>query len=208
MPETGDRLARGPGRRGPLSVAPLGFGLDMLPAAGRGLASASHVPLVENAVDVALGGPHRDAQPARDGHCQLVGLRPRSGAVRTACSWLGYNGDAGDLGPNLKGLGPGGSILDGRPLMAAEQEKGVDPVVGGQEALRQRPASATGLRSAAMGGQRPNAAGDRSRSPRPNSREAGRAHPCGTDARPQAPRASPRPSGCRVAAAPCPTLAS
>ena len=39
-------------------------------------------------------------------------------------------GDAGDLGPNLHGLGPGGSILGGGHLMAAEQEVGVDPVMG------------------------------------------------------------------------------
>ena len=54
---------------------------------------------------------------------------------RTACAWLRRSGDAGDLGPDLKGLGLGGSILDGWNLMAAEAEEVVDPVVGGQEAL-------------------------------------------------------------------------
>ena len=43
--------------------------------------------------------------------------------------------DAADLGPNLKGLGPGGSILDGWNLVAAELEEVVDPVVSGEEAL-------------------------------------------------------------------------
>ncbi len=47
------------------------------------------------------------------GHRQLVGLRSRSHAIWRACSWLRRSGDTGDLGPNLKGTGPGGSILDG-----------------------------------------------------------------------------------------------
>ena len=69
------------------------------------------------------------------GHRQLVGLRPWSGAIRTACPWLRCSGDAGDLGPSLEGLGPGSSILDGWNLVAAEVEEVVDPVMGGQEAL-------------------------------------------------------------------------
>jgi len=55
--------------------------------------------------------------------------------IRTACPWLRRSGDAGDLGPNLEGLGPGGSILCGGHLMAAEVEQVVDSVVGGKEAL-------------------------------------------------------------------------
>ncbi len=55
--------------------------------------------------------------------------------MRTARLWLRRSGDAGDLGPNLNGLGPGGSILDGWNLVTAEQEEIVDPVVGGQETL-------------------------------------------------------------------------
>jgi hypothetical protein len=47
---------------------------------------------------------------------------------------LRRSGDAGDLGPNLKGLGPGGSMLGGWKMVAAEQEEVVDPVVGGAEA--------------------------------------------------------------------------
>ena len=65
-----------------------------------------------------------------DGHRQLVGRRSRWRAMRTARSWLHRSGDAGDLGPNLEGLDPGGSILGGGHLMAVEVEKVVDPVVG------------------------------------------------------------------------------
>jgi len=68
-------------------------------------------------------------------HCQLVGLGSRWRATRTACSWLRRGDDTGDLGPNLKDLAPGGSILGGWNLGTAEQEEVVDPVVGGQEAL-------------------------------------------------------------------------
>ena len=70
------------------------------------------------------------------GHCQLVGLRSRWRATRTACSWLRRSGDAGDLGLNLEGLGLGGSILSDGHLAAAKAEGVVDPVVGGQEELR------------------------------------------------------------------------
>jgi len=69
------------------------------------------------------------------GHRQRVGLKSRWGATRRACSWLRARGDAGHLGPNLKGLGPGGPIPGGWNLMAAEVEEVVDPVVGGKEAL-------------------------------------------------------------------------
>ena len=72
----------------------------------------------------------------RAGHRQLVELRLRWGAIGTACSWLRRSGDAGDLGPSLEGLAPGGSILGGRHLMAAKVEEVADPIVGGQEALR------------------------------------------------------------------------
>src|SRR3954454_10189629 len=44
-------------------------------------------------------------------------------------------GHAGDRGPGLKGLGPGGSILAGGAVIAAEVGQVVDPVVGGEEAL-------------------------------------------------------------------------
>ncbi len=77
-----------------------------------------------------------DTSKATNGHRQLVGLRARWRATRTACPWLRRSGEAGDLGPNLEGLGPGGSILRGGHSVTAEVEEVVDPVVGGQEALR------------------------------------------------------------------------
>jgi len=49
---------------------------------------------------------------------------------------LRRSGDAGDLGPNFKGLGPCGSILDGWNLMTMEVEQVADPIVSGQEPLR------------------------------------------------------------------------
>ena len=45
------------------------------------------------------------------------------------------SGHAGDLGPDLEGLGSGGSILAGGEVIAAEVEEIVDPVMGGEEAL-------------------------------------------------------------------------
>src|SRR5215212_2911518 len=45
------------------------------------------------------------------------------------------SGHAGDLSPGLEGLGPGGSILGGGAVIAAEMEEIVDPVMGGEEAL-------------------------------------------------------------------------
>ncbi len=55
--------------------------------------------------------------------------------MRAACSWLRRSGDAGDLGPNLEGLEPGGSMLDGWDLVTAEVKEVVDPIVSGEEAL-------------------------------------------------------------------------
>ena len=46
------------------------------------------------------------------------------------------SGNASDLGPGLEGLGPGGSILGGGAVIAAEMKEIVDPVMGGEEALR------------------------------------------------------------------------
>ena len=45
------------------------------------------------------------------------------------------SGHAGDRGPGLKGLGPGGSVLGGGAVIAAEMEEIVDLIVGGEEAL-------------------------------------------------------------------------
>ena len=88
-------------------------------------------------IDPLSGFPNRTQfMEDLDGHRQLVELRLRWGAIGTACSWLRRSGDAGDLGPSLEGLAPGGSILGGGHLMAAKVEEVADPVVGGQEALR------------------------------------------------------------------------
>jgi len=42
---------------------------------------------------------------------------------------------SGDLGQGPEGLGPGGSILDGGDLIAAEVEEIVDPDMGREEAV-------------------------------------------------------------------------
>src|SRR3954468_14828908 len=39
------------------------------------------------------------------------------------------SGHAGDRGPGLKGLGPGGSVLGGREVISAEVEQVVDVIV-------------------------------------------------------------------------------
>src|SRR3954471_9588590 len=48
---------------------------------------------------------------------------------------LCQSGNPGDLGPGLEGLGPGGSILRGGKVIAAEVEEVVDLIVGGEETL-------------------------------------------------------------------------
>ena len=45
------------------------------------------------------------------------------------------SGHAGDLGPGLEGLGPGGSILAGGAVIAAEVEEVGNLIVSGEEAL-------------------------------------------------------------------------
>ena len=45
------------------------------------------------------------------------------------------SGHAGDLSPGLEDLGPGGSIVGGRAVIAAEVEQVVDPIMGGEKAL-------------------------------------------------------------------------
>ena len=56
-------------------------------------------------------------------------------AIRAADSQLRPSGEASDLGPNLKGLGPGGPIMVGWNSMTAEQEEVVDAVTGGEKAV-------------------------------------------------------------------------
>jgi hypothetical protein len=57
-------------------------------------------------------------------------------AARAECLRLCQSGHASDLGPGLKGLGSGGSILAGSDVIAAEVEQVIDLVVGGEKALR------------------------------------------------------------------------
>src|SRR5215210_6288589 len=45
------------------------------------------------------------------------------------------SGHAGDLGPGLEGLGPGGSILAGGAVVAAEVGQVIDLIVSGEEGL-------------------------------------------------------------------------
>jgi transposase len=68
-------------------------------------------------------------------HRQLDWLWSRQGRRGRPHEGLCPSGHAGDLGPGLEGLGPGGSILGGRAVIAAEVEEVVDLVVGGEEAL-------------------------------------------------------------------------
>src|SRR4051812_17786516 len=70
--------------------------------------------------------PSRPAKPHPD-RLKIMHLFPD----RPLCP----SGHAGDLGPGLKGLGPGGSILDGGAVIAAEVEEIVDLIVSGEEAL-------------------------------------------------------------------------
>jgi hypothetical protein len=49
--------------------------------------------------------------------------------------WLCRLGNAGDFGPELEGIGSGGSILVSGKVVAAEMKEVVDPVMGRQKAL-------------------------------------------------------------------------
>jgi hypothetical protein len=83
---------------------------------------------------------HQAARPEATvpvtGHRQVVGRWPRwcTRSGRTHGS-LCQGGNPGDLGPGLEGLGPGGSILGGREVIAAEVKEVVDLIVGGEETL-------------------------------------------------------------------------
>src|SRR5215217_4688341 len=69
-------------------------------------------------------------------HRQVVGPWPRwcTRSGRTHGS-LCQGGNPGDLGPGLEGLGPGGSILRGGEVIAAEVEEVVGLIVGREETL-------------------------------------------------------------------------
>src|SRR3954471_6296654 len=71
----------------------------------------------------------------REGTVNLIGSGRDKAHEGRSHEGLCPSGHAGDLGPGLKGLGPGGSVLGGGAVIAAEMEEIVDPVMGGEEAL-------------------------------------------------------------------------
>src|SRR5215207_6082030 len=75
------------------------------------------------------------AWPLSEGTVNLISSGRDKGHEGRSHERLCPSGHAADLGPGLKGLGPGGSVLGGRAVIAAEVEEVVDPVVGGEEAL-------------------------------------------------------------------------
>src|SRR4051794_3845786 len=72
---------------------------------------------------------------ARLGTVNLIGSGRDKAHEGRSHKRLCPSGHAGDLSPGLEGLGPGGSILGGGAVIAAEMEEIVDPVMGGEEAL-------------------------------------------------------------------------
>ena len=70
-----------------------------------------------------------------DGTVNLIGSDRDKAQEGRSHEGLCPSGHAGDLGPGLEGLGPGGSILGSRKVSASEVEQVVDPIVGGKEAL-------------------------------------------------------------------------
>src|SRR3954454_12031385 len=70
-----------------------------------------------------------------DGTVNLIGSGRDTAHEGRAHEGLCPSGHAGDRDPGLKGLGPGGSILGGREVIAAEVEEVGNLIVGGEEAL-------------------------------------------------------------------------
>src|SRR5215216_355808 len=81
--------------------------------------------------------PHSRAELVRAyrGTVNLIGSGCDKAYEGRSHEGLCPSGHAGDRGPGLKGLGPSGSVLGGRAVIAAEVEEIVDPVMGGEEAL-------------------------------------------------------------------------
>src|SRR3954470_9767979 len=77
----------------------------------------------------------RFCQGSRHGTVNLIGSGRDKVHEGRSHEGLCPSGHAGDLGPGLKGLGPGGSILAGGAVIAAEVEQVVDLIVSGEEAL-------------------------------------------------------------------------
>src|SRR3954470_17369763 len=71
----------------------------------------------------------------REGTVNLIGSGGDTAHKGRSHEGLCPSGHAGDLSPGLEGLGPGGSILAGGAVIAAEVEEIVDLIVSGEEAL-------------------------------------------------------------------------
>ncbi len=72
---------------------------------------------------------------SRAGTVNLIGSGRDKAHEGRSHEGLCPSGHAGDLGPGLKGLGPGGSVLGSGAVIAAEVEQVVDLVVSGEETL-------------------------------------------------------------------------
>lgn len=78
---------------------------------------------------------NRNAERSITGTVNLSG-HERNEMSGCQTGWpLCQSGRAGDLGPGLEGLDPGGSILVSGQMIAAEMKEVVDPVIGGEETL-------------------------------------------------------------------------
>src|SRR3954464_6616719 len=70
-----------------------------------------------------------------DGTVNLIGSGRDTAHEGRSHEGLCPSGHAGDLGPGLEGLGPGGSILAGGAVIAAEVEEVGNLIVSREEAL-------------------------------------------------------------------------
>src|SRR3954464_6609328 len=103
-------------------------------------------PLGHRACDTLLQGSHgwhpgpdRGSRAAhrltREGTVNLIGSGRDKAHEGRSHEGLCPGGPPGCPGPGLKGLGPGGSVLGGGAVIAAEVEQVVDLIVSGEEAL-------------------------------------------------------------------------
>ena len=75
----------------------------------------------------------RSTTSSQNGTVNLIGSDRDKAQEGRSHERLCPSGNAGDRGPGLEGLGPGGAILTGGEVVAAEVEQVVDPLVGGEE---------------------------------------------------------------------------
>src|SRR4051794_19775473 len=88
-------------------------------AGGHGMGGAAPLPSLTSR-------RHRQVKLEEDGEARKLAR------AANLCSGFG----ASDLGPHREGLRAGGSVLDGRKVIAVEVEEVVDLVVGREEPLR------------------------------------------------------------------------